>query len=153
WASASPSVAPGFTGMGPPARRLLAALVGARDPPRLGRPGFDPELQDIDQELVELCAPAWHALPERGLVGEVAGDLVVHEAGVGAGVLGVDAQPAEGRRRGVLRDDVDDLRVGGAGLEDLSTGLLVRYVAAAHRAARVEDLALDALEGAGGEDH
>src|SRR5262245_28281286 len=81
--SASVKVAPAFTGMKVPPVGGAAASVGARHPNGVvGRSGFDPQAHDVDEEGVELGALERHARPEQRIV-QVAGDLVVQEAGLG----------------------------------------------------------------------
>ena len=95
--------------------------------------------------------PACHGLAacaRRGPCREVAGDLVVHEARVGAR-RGVDALPAAPGRDRVVRRHVDQVAVRRALLEHHLVLVRLRVVAAAQRAALVEDLLLDAIEGAG----
>src|SRR5689334_10773830 len=74
-ASASLSVAPGFTGMGsPPRPDVVRLLVGAGHPAALRRAGFDPELHDVDEVVVERGPAERHAGTLRAV--EVARELV-----------------------------------------------------------------------------
>ena len=65
-----------------------------------------------------------------------------------SGSFGVMRFQPEPLRGDVVRHDADDLRVGRADLEQHPARLALRVVAAAQRAVVVEDLLLDAIEGA-----
>src|SRR6185503_11094564 len=119
-------------------------LEGPGHPAGVGRAVFDPESDDLDEVVVEGAGEERHA----GALGsvEIAGELVVDEARVGARVRGVDPLPARGLGAGILRRHVDQVRVGGTRLQQESAGLALRVVAAADRTGLVEDLSLDAIE-------
>src|SRR6185503_16155392 len=121
-------------------------LEGPGHPAGLGCAVFDPESDDLDEIVVERAGEERHPAALGSV--EVAGQLVVDEARVGARVRGVDALPACGLGAGILRCHVDQVGVGGARLQQEPTGLTLRVVAAADRAGLIEDLTLNAVEGA-----